>query len=312
MRSVAISRASPRDDRAGGGHQSDLPRRSPKGQGHRGRGAVSSVRAGRREWRAAHRRIARQCAYVAAGSLRRRRYLHLLPRFLPSSSGGRTLIYSKGSAGGNEMFVWNLVAAEPRLLGDGFSPVYSPTGHIVYEVGPDFWALPFSLETLSPTGEAFPIAQDGAIPSISDDGTLIYTDVVRGRQGLVWLDRQGENLGAIGQPQQDILGLDLSPDGGRVVVHGMEDGNTDVWVHEVDRPLRQRVTFHSGFDGGAIWGPSENEVTFHSTRVLSQRIDFENKSYVISKENNTFSKIIFDIAQFVNVQGQNKFKILRV
>jgi hypothetical protein len=46
--------------------------------------------------------------------------------------------------------------------------------------------------------------------------------------------------------------------------------------------------------------------------VLSQRIDFENKSYVISKENNTFSKIIFDIAQFVNVQGQNKFKILRV
>jgi len=46
--------------------------------------------------------------------------------------------------------------------------------------------------------------------------------------------------------------------------------------------------------------------------VLSQRLDFENRSYVIQKENNTFSKIIFDIAQFVNVQGQSKFKILRI
>ena len=190
----------------------------------------------------------------------------VLPHFLPSSSGGRTLIYSKGSAGGLEMFVWNLETGEPRVLGDGFFPIYSPTGHIVYVVEPDLWALPFSLETLSPTGEAFPIAQDGREPSISDDGTLIYTDVTRGRQGLVWLDRQGKNLGAIGQPQREILGLDLSPDGRRVVVHSLEDGNIDVWVHEVDRPLRQRVTFHSGLDGRAIWGPSENEVTFHSTR----------------------------------------------
>jgi len=44
--------------------------------------------------------------------------------------------------------------------------------------------------------------------------------------------------------------------------------------------------------------------------VLSQKLDFENRSYIIEKEDQTFSKIIFDIAQFVNVHGQNKFKIL--
>lgn len=190
----------------------------------------------------------------------------VVPRFLPSSSGGRTLLYAKGSAGGTEMFVWNLETGEPRLLGDGFSPVYSPTGHIVYETESGIWALPFSLETLSPTGEAFPILQDGREPSVSDDGTLVYTDLRRGRQGLIWLDRQGKNLGVIGQPQPEIRELDLSPDGRRVVVHGLEDGNIDVWVHDVERPLRQRVTFHSGFDGRAIWGPSDEEVTFHSTR----------------------------------------------
>ena len=46
--------------------------------------------------------------------------------------------------------------------------------------------------------------------------------------------------------------------------------------------------------------------------VLSQKLDFENRSYIIEKDNQTFSKIIFDIAQFVNVEGQSKFKILRI
>ncbi|HJJ22718.1 MAG TPA: hypothetical protein OQH54_03260 [Nitrosopumilus sp.] len=46
--------------------------------------------------------------------------------------------------------------------------------------------------------------------------------------------------------------------------------------------------------------------------VLSQDLDFKNKSYVIDKKNSTFSEIIYDIAQFVNVHGQSKFKILRV
>ena len=46
--------------------------------------------------------------------------------------------------------------------------------------------------------------------------------------------------------------------------------------------------------------------------VLSEKIDFENKTYVIQKEQSTFQNIIYDISQFVNVQRQNKFKILRV
>ena len=46
--------------------------------------------------------------------------------------------------------------------------------------------------------------------------------------------------------------------------------------------------------------------------VLSKNIPVRKKSFVLSKENNTFSKIIFDIAKFSNVGGSNKFKILRV
>ena len=46
--------------------------------------------------------------------------------------------------------------------------------------------------------------------------------------------------------------------------------------------------------------------------VLSEDIQLDYKSFVLSRENNSFSKIIFEIAQFSNVGGSNKFKILRI
>jgi len=46
--------------------------------------------------------------------------------------------------------------------------------------------------------------------------------------------------------------------------------------------------------------------------VLSEDISIDCKSFVLSKGNNSFSKIIFEIAQFSNVGKSNKFKILRI
>ena len=46
--------------------------------------------------------------------------------------------------------------------------------------------------------------------------------------------------------------------------------------------------------------------------VLSRDVPVGRKSFILSKENNTFSKIIFEIAKFSNVGGSNKFKILRI
>ena len=46
--------------------------------------------------------------------------------------------------------------------------------------------------------------------------------------------------------------------------------------------------------------------------VLSKEIELDCKSFILSKENNSFSKIIFEIGQFSNVGESNKFKILRI
>ena len=46
--------------------------------------------------------------------------------------------------------------------------------------------------------------------------------------------------------------------------------------------------------------------------VLTKDLKFNGKTYLIQKGNSSFSQIIYDIANFVNVQGQNNLKILRV
>jgi len=46
--------------------------------------------------------------------------------------------------------------------------------------------------------------------------------------------------------------------------------------------------------------------------VLSENISLDYKTFILSKDDNSFSKLIFEIAQFSNVGKSNKFKILRI
>ena len=46
--------------------------------------------------------------------------------------------------------------------------------------------------------------------------------------------------------------------------------------------------------------------------VTGENINIQNQMYTVDKSSNTFSKIIYDIARFVNVHGESKFKILRI
>ena len=120
---------------------------------------------------------------------------------------------------------------------------------------------------MKPTGEAFPIAENAGDPSVAADGTLVYVDLLgEGRQQLVWQDREGKKLGVIGQPQDGIRFPALSPDGRHVAVIGTENNNDDVWVHEVGRSLKRRLTFDAAPDGLPIWSPSGKEIAFWSAR----------------------------------------------
>ena len=136
-------------------------------------------------------------------------------------------------------------------------------------IGPidqDLWALPFSLETLTPTGEPFPFVQAARSPTAAADGTLVYFDRIRAVEQLTWFDRQGTRIGEVGQGQVFPRDLSLSPDGRRVAVSARENGNQDIWVHDMERGVKTRVTTDSSTEYRAIWSPDGEEIAFVHTR----------------------------------------------
>ncbi len=134
-----------------------------------------------------------------------------------------------------------------RMDGEGLEfPVYSATGHILFQrttgnVG--IWALPFSLERLQATGEPFLVAQDGAFPSVSDDGTLLFVRAESTAKQLGWVNRKGEVERPIGAPMQGPEGPALSPDGRSVAVAAFESGSWEIFVLDLVSATKVRLTF---------------------------------------------------------------------
>ncbi len=191
------------------------------------------------------------------------------PRFLPD---GRSLIFvvHRTAHGPDSLTLLSGTTRKVLLQYDGqtiWHPVYSPTGHILFWRNPTnsgLWALPFSLSRLEVTGEPFLVVPDANYPSVADDGTLLY---VR-RAGsvplqLVWVDRSGKVLGAIGEPQQDIRRPSLSPDGRRVAAIVIQNGEWDLWSYDLQRGTRTRLTFTpTGQEWDPAWTPNGKEIVY--------------------------------------------------
>jgi len=119
---------------------------------------------------------------------------------------------------------------------------------------------------LQATGEAFPVAGNGRGPTVAADGTLVYLDGFGlGRQQLVWFDRRGEKTGEIRLEQEAISDLALSPDGRLVTVVATENLNMDVWIYDVARVVKTRLTAAPRDDFSPVWSPTGEELAF-STR----------------------------------------------
>ena len=148
---------------------------------------------------------------------------------------------------------------------------YSPTGHILYSRGfpngDGVWAVPFSLASLAVTGEPFLVAGNGELPSVSLDGTLVYV-VFEDKQRLVWVNRRGEVEGTIGQPQTRVWEPTLSLDGERVIVQGHDEPDSnDIYVHDVSRGTKTRLTFDPAIDDEPVWSPTGDRIAFTSIRL---------------------------------------------
>ena len=211
------------------------------------------------------------------------------PQFLPD---GRTLLYTlitfdsnNGEIAVDRDGVRSLVG-----LGNGSrQAAWSPTGHIVYTriagVDHSLWAVPFSLDTLTKLGEPFRIVKDGSEPSIASDGTLVYGLLHPEPQQLVWVDREGTVLGALGEPLAATLwSPTISPDGRRVAA-SIDWDWISVW--DVDRAVSTRMTGPSEAALYPSWHPDGEEIAFMtlgaSDSILVRRADGSGDARVLLK-----------------------------
>lgn len=188
------------------------------------------------------------------------------PYFLPKGAGD-ALVYTAAVSPFDQMLaVLDLRTGENRTLGPGSAPVYSPDGHLVY--GPanrdasGLMAMPFSLDTLAPTGRAFVINDHGVEPSVSQDGVLVYLERPRVPLQMVWRDRQGVLLDAIGRPQRGLRQPAISRHGRSIAVTAQEGGNSDIWIIETASGKTTQLTFDPGIDDGAAWSPDGAKLAF--------------------------------------------------
>jgi Tol biopolymer transport system component len=81
----------------------------------------------------------------------------------------------------------------------------------------------------------------------------------------VWVNRRGELLRAIGEPESDyIASPELSADEQSVLVFTQRSGNNDCWVIELARNLPRRITDGPAAHAHPVWDPDGDHIIFNS------------------------------------------------
>jgi len=142
-------------------------------------------------------------------------------------------------------------------------PMYSPTGHVLFVRGYTsraLWAIGFDPERMEVTTEPFLVLSDAGEPSVSNDGTLAaYRGDSMSAGQLVWASASG-GVQPIGDPLDLVFRPVLSPDGTKIALSTGPPGKFDVWVHDLNRGTRSRITFLESMVGAAGWSPDGSEI----------------------------------------------------
>ena len=204
---------------------------------------------------------------------------HRWPQALP---GGKAVLFTSHIQASSDfdnatIEVLDLASGQRKvLLRGGSGARYLPSGHLVYASKAAIFAVPFDLGSLTVTGSPAPVVQnvywnptEGAAQfSVSEAGVLTY---LRGgpevaKYGVVSVDRKGGTTKLIDQPGA-YANPRLSPDGRRLALTELRDGNFDIWTYDLDRGVPTRLTFHEGPESEQIWSPDGRFLIFSSGRT---------------------------------------------
>ena len=202
---------------------------------------------------------------------------HVQPVWLP---GGRGFLYVAVAGGRPDVMMAPGGAGKGHVLIEGgTSPRYAASGHLLFVRGKTLLAAPFDIRSLQVTGEPFPVLEglDVAVYGsyrtarfdLSPNGTRAYLldrPVARSGQ-MVFVDRLGKATAAFEETGTYLVPR-LSPEGAKVAYAAIDDqsGQRDVWIGDLRRGTRTRLTLAKGASTDPIWTPDGQGVTYASTR----------------------------------------------
>ncbi len=204
---------------------------------------------------------------------------HRHPRFLPN---GRHFLYmarsASGSSEGHAVMIGSLDGSQDRVLFRAPAAVEYASGHILFVRERTLMARPFDAGKLEFTGDAFPISEavtllaPGTVVGVfsaSQNGVLAY-QAGEGQDGsfrLVWRDREGKELGTIGEPgSYDEVHVIPGGELATVTLEENSAGTGDVWVIDLRRNLFTRFTFDPGYESGVTPSPDGETLFFTAER----------------------------------------------
>lgn len=146
-------------------------------------------------------------------------------------------------------------------------------GALLHVRGAALMAQPLDIATGQTTGAAVTIANDvdaagfrGAAFSASRTGTLVYLPSATGSVSrLTWMNRRGEPLSTVAD-DADYNSLQLSRDGRRLTVSVTDPSarTRDIYLVDLARGVRQRLTFDASDERTAVWSPDGRSVVYNA------------------------------------------------
>ena len=206
---------------------------------------------------------------------------HRWPVFLPDQ---QHFLYLEANFSGqfekNTILLGALDSGERRTVVSASSnAAYADPGYLLYWRDNALVAQRFDARSYVLSGEPRVVSDgvqyfpqiDLALFGVAGKGTLVVqTGKGADKSQLLWFDRSGKQLGAVGPPGL-FVNPSLSPDGRRVAFEQTDrDGrHVDIWTRELANEAVVRLTFTPGLNELPIWSPDAKRVVFSSQQNLS-------------------------------------------
>jgi len=170
-----------------------------------------------------------------------------------------------------------------QMLVEGDANGVFSAGHLFYVAGGALLARPYDPESGAWTGEPHLLGEEARVETstwrmnldASSSGNLVYQprqDAANAR--LRWVDRTGAEVGSLAT-QGVTLTINLSPSGRFLAVQSQVLPTSDIWVHDLERGLRTKLTLEASSESYPVWSPDETRIVFQSNRLEGKEGLFE-------------------------------------